>query len=110
MALEDIAARKERRELGLAAGEIGETAVTSVTDVLVGSVPSKDKKAKVKAFTFLFSTWAGRWTSLRMGPERIAEVEASIPGLLKILKEGSFKQTANKKECEYLLSQSKGLC
>ena len=62
---------------------------------------SKDKKAKVKAFSFLFSTRAGRWTLLKMGPECVAAVERSIPGLLKILKEGSFKQTANNHECEY---------
>ena len=60
-----------------------------------------DPLAKVRAFVFLFSTRAGRWSRLEMGPERIKEVAENIPRLLGLLREGRFKQTEDKAECEY---------
>jgi RecB family exonuclease len=61
----------------------------------------RDPKAKVLAFTFLFSTRAGRWSSLRLRPEEIEMASEKIPDLLKLLKEGRFHQTTDQEECRF---------
>ncbi len=88
----------KREEMGRLPAAFQPAFYSKAVEVLL---KADDPKAKVKAFAFLFSTRAGRWSMLRMGPDAVEKISQEIPRLLKLLKKGIFHQTMEEEECRY---------